>query len=70
MNGKRVPKVVNTRAMMIPNIRYATFSKKKTEPFIDRLRSAVPAIAFDKEKAVRRTYMPDRYFVPIICILL
>jgi hypothetical protein len=70
MNGKSVPKVVNTRAMMIPDIRYAAFSKKTTEPCIEGLRIAVTAIAFDKEKTVRRTYMPDRYFVPIICILL
>lgn len=53
MNGKRVPKVVNTRAMMIADIRDTAFSKKTTEPFIDGLRIAVTAIAFDKEKAVR-----------------
>ena len=70
MNGKRVPKIVNTRAMMIPYIRYVAFRKQTTEPFIDGLGIAVTAIAFDKKKAIRRTNILDRYFVPIICILL
>ena len=53
MNGKRVTKIVNTRTMMITDIRDVAFSKKQTEPFIDRLCITVLAIAFDKEKAVR-----------------
>jgi hypothetical protein len=53
MNGKRVTKVMNTGAMMITGIRYATFGQKQTEPFVDSLCIAVITVAFDKEKNAR-----------------